>query len=176
MCPSVCVGQVCITTCLSRRSSPWERKSRRTEMTAAGKRLKKEKERTAGRPLQVKTARASARCEGLTWHWLEAQLRLWAWVVSSGGHVLRFHLLKLKKESITAKSVDFDLVLVSPPFQCCMWRGVSATAGGALRSPSPVQMRPCVSCGSAASESSSQPPVRLNANTRALDTLVTSGE
>lgn len=52
-------GQVCATACQCQRSSLSERKRRRTaadeETMATGKRSKREKGRTAGRPSQVNT-------------------------------------------------------------------------------------------------------------------------
>ena len=52
----LCV-QVCVTVFLCQRSSPSERKRRRTaaKTMAAGKKSMREKERTAGRPSQVNT-------------------------------------------------------------------------------------------------------------------------
>lgn len=63
------------------------------------------------------------------------------------------------------------LTRVSVLFQCCTWRGVGSTAGGVLRSHSLVQRRPCVSTGSAASESSSPLSVRFITNTHWLTCL-----
>lgn len=58
VCVFVC-GQVCVTACQCQRSSLSERKRRRTaadeETMATGKRSKREKGRTAGRPSQVNT-------------------------------------------------------------------------------------------------------------------------
>lgn len=53
----MCVVQVCVTVCQCQRSSLSEKRMRRTaaeeETMAAGKRSRREKERTAVRPSQV---------------------------------------------------------------------------------------------------------------------------
>jgi len=58
--------------------------------------------------------------------------------------------------------------------QCCTWRGVSSTAGGVPRSPSPVQRRRCVGVGSAPSGSSSPSSVRLHADSNTHGVVTSS--